>query len=210
MKLIKRITATIFSLLLVSIFAITPALATAQPPVIAPNGDSIIAENDEKFFLPKQGDAIAESIAPEPAPDFVPYGLFDKELRNVRTYEMNLYHPLTAPLRNDYIVDPVPHVSVSASAGVTVSASFNANVEVDAQIVRGGVGYEVGGSLNITAGQEYSFPVPYGQQGTIVMRYSQYYSTYDVYSWLGSYQGNGSSWSKPYSYYVTLQRIYLW
>jgi hypothetical protein len=191
----------VLTLLLLTIITISPGFAAAPEmmPQIGPNDGQIITEHEEDDFLPYQSGNEARVEYSLPASPFTPYGLFDNEIKNVKTSEMNLFKPLTEPLRNDYIRDPLPVLTCSASASITVSASVNANVGIDAQIVKAGVGYEVQGSATIAAGQEYSFPIPYGVQGTIVMRYSQLYSTFDVHNWLGTKIGSGNCWGLPYS-----------
>lgn len=211
MKRTKILFNIMLMFLLVSIVNVSAfAIEQERTPKTGPNGDSIIKEYEEKNFLPYKIGNEGKVKEGETKTSITPNGIFDRTVKNVRTTTYNLFHPLTLPMRNDYSETNLPILSCSSSDGVTIGAEFNASVEIDAQVVSSEVGYAVSGSRTITAGQEYTYPIPYGQQGTIVLRYSRKSSTFDVHGWAGNKLGSGSSWGLPSNHYVTLQRIYLW
>lgn len=130
-------------------------------------------------------------------------------ISSVNTYTLNDYSPLTEYVVNRVSSSNLPTVSCSKSAGVTVGASLSSTVGVSAEIVNASVGYSVTGSVTMTAGQTYTFPIPYGYKGRIVMRFSQKKSTFNVMN--GSKKvGSGSCSGRPYNSYVDLQRVSLW
>lgn len=55
----------------------------------------------------------------------------------------------------------------------------------------------------------YSYNVAYGRATRIVMRWSQKYATYDIYSGKDKV-GDGDAFGKPYDKRVTSQSILLW
>lgn len=165
----------------------------------------LIDESNEWQFETIPG---SEEIFPDIVPP-IPRNSLGTKVTNIRKVDLNLFTPLTQYVTNNYLqTPPFPTVGCSYSQGITVSASLSTTVQASVAVISGALGFNVSGSYNLTAGQSYSFPIPYGQQARVVIRYTQTQANFNVSSIYGS--GSGTAYSPPRNKSVDLQRIYLW
>lgn len=143
-----------------------------------------------------------------------PWNSHTHSITNVNKTQYNLYNALTDYLRNNYQQGTsLPTVSWAAGRQTTVSASLTFGAGCDTELVKLNTTSTIGVSTTYTATTTYTFPVPYGQAGRVIFRYSQDYYTFTcnkIYSNGSVTSSPGNGWSSAYNTYYALQTYNLW
>jgi hypothetical protein len=144
-----------------------------------------------------------------------PWNGHTHSVTNVHKGQYNLYNVLTDYCINNYQKDTSNYPTLSWQIGQSteVSASVSYSAGVSLKMVEASTTATIGVSKTFTASTTYTFPVPYGQAGRIIFRYSQDHYTFTcnkIYDsgTVTSTPGNG--WSSAYSTGYYLQTYYLW